>query len=393
MRLALALESPLRYGGGVSMVVRTLMESLPESYRFLLISPDETEGLRKDPLWQRIEKHFLWRSGKNPPHWEFYRTMGEVLPQLVAARPDLVHFHSGGVFSWGNRWPGASWPAALRKHHILSVWTNHLVVDLFHGYCGDRKPFSFKLAMLPLSYLGKSLQLASTQVELCDSNHDAANIRRWYFPFKKRVRRLYISRIEEQDLGFSALPREKMILAVGHVAFRKGQHILVQAFAKIHKACPGWKLVMVGPESTDGCGGWIKAYCRENGLGSLVSLAGAREDTREWMRRCSVFAQPSLQEALGLALQEALACGCACVGTKVGGIPELILDRVNGRLVDAGDVEPLSEVLRELIQDEGLRERLGRAGVQQIQGLGMSRKAMVDAHDKIYRGLVSSSTA
>lgn len=389
MRVAFALESPLRYGGGVSMVVRTLMESLPASYRFLLISPDEAEGLRKDPLWGRIEKHFPWRSGKNPPHREFYRTMSEVLPQLVAAQPDLVHFHSGGVFSWGNRWPGASWPATLRKHQIPCVWTNHLVVDLFHGYCGDRKSFWFKLAMLPLSYFGKCHQLVATSAEICVSDHDAKKIRCWYFPFRKKISRIYHSRIRANEIALSSLPREKMILAVGHLAFRKGQHILVQAFAKIHRNCPDWRLVLLGPESTDGCGEWIKAYCRENGLGSWVTLAGDREDPRDWMKRCSVFVQPSLQEALGLALQEALACGCACVGTKAGGIPELVLDRVNGRLVDPGDIGQLAEALQELLEDENLRSRYGLAGVKHIQSMGINRRIMVNAHDQIYRRIFS----
>jgi len=389
MKVAFALENPLRYGGGVSMVVRTLMEALPDAYRFLLISPDEPASLRQDPLFQRMDKHIPWCPDKNPPHAEFYQTTRQVLPQLVLARPDLVHFHSGGVFSWGNRWPGASWPASLRKHHIPCVWTNHLVVDLFHGYCGDRKPFWFKLAMLPISYFAKSLQLAATQVELCDSDHDAENIRRWYFPFKNKVTRIYISRIEEPSISFSLRPREKMILAVGHLAFRKGHHILVQAFAKIRVSYPDWKLVLVGPESADGCGEWIRKYCQEKSLGAWITLAGDREDARDWMKRCSLFAQPSLQEALGLALQEALACGCACVGTKAGGIPELILDRVNGRLVDPGDVGQLVEALRELIGNEDLRSQYGRAGVKHIRALGMSREAMVEAHEKIYRGIIS----
>ena len=390
MRVAFVLETPLRYGGGVSMVVRTLIEGLPQSFRFVLVSPDSARCLKKDPLSKRIDQHISWQAGRAPPHPEFYQTTRQVLPNLIATQPNLVHFHSGGVFSWGNRWPGASWPAQLHRHHIPCVWTNHLVVNLFHGYCGDRKPFWFKLAMLPLGYFSKCQQLWATSAEICDSNHDADKMRRWYFPFQKKISRIYISRTQAQEIGFSTLGREKMVLAVGHVAFRKGQHILTQAFARICREHSDWKLVLVGPESLDGCGDWIRNFCQKEGLKSKVILAGPRDDAWDWMKRCAIFVQPSLQEALGLALQEALACGCSCIGTKVGGIPEMIHDRLNGRLVSPGDAGEMANALKELIANPKLRDSFGREGVKQIQILGMSQEAMIDAYHKIYQAALLS---
>lgn len=386
MRLAFVLESPLRYGGGVSMVVRTLMEGLPDSYRFVLISRDEEESLNRDPLFGRIDAHISWQGEKGPPHPEFYRTRREVLGRLIATRPDLVHFHSGGVYSWGNRWPGASWPGYLAKKNIPCVWTNHLVVDLVHGYCEEQKPLWFKLAMLPLSYLGKSQQLAVTSAEICVSDHDASKIRRWYFPFSKKVRRIYHSRLADYEIAFSPLLRERMILAVGHLAFRKGQHILVQAFAKICHEWPDWKLVLVGPESKDGCAAWIRDFCQKGAIESKVELVGPQENPTDWMKRCSIFVQPSLQEALGLALQEAMACGCACIGTKVGGIPELIEDQRTGLLCAAADVGQLSEKLALLIKQPELRDQYGKTAVQRHKELGMARESMIAAYQKIYKG-------
>jgi glycosyltransferase involved in cell wall biosynthesis len=302
----------------------------------------------------------------------------------VGERPDLVHFHSGGLFSWGNRWPGSSWPAALRRQGIPSVWTNHLVVDWLHGYCGDRKPLWFKLAMLPLSYLGKSQQLAATSAEICVSDHDAGKIRRWYFPFSKKVKRIYHSRLAEHEIAFSPLPREKMILAVGHLAFRKGQHILVQAFAKICREHSDWKLVLIGPESADGCAGWIRSFCRKEGIEAQVEMAGPRSHPSDWMKRCSIFVQPSLQEALGLALQEAMATGCACIGTKVGGIPELIEDDRSGLLCEGGEVSQLAQALVKFMEQKELRGRCGKAALDRVRALKMNQGVMIQAHREIY---------
>ena len=66
MRLAFILESPLGYGGGVSMVVRTLMEGLPKAYQFVLVSRDAEGHLSQDPLFQRIDKHISWQGEKGP---------------------------------------------------------------------------------------------------------------------------------------------------------------------------------------------------------------------------------------------------------------------------------------------------------------------------------------
>ena len=387
MKIAFVLESPLRYGGGVSAVVRTLMEGLPESYRLILISRDAPGALDGDPLIRRVDMHIPFFGQKEAPHPEFFRTSKPILEKLRKAGPDLVHFHSGGVYSWGNRWPGASWPAALKKEGIRSVWTNHLVVRLLHGYCGDQKPFWFKMGMLPFSYLGKFQQVQSVSAEICVSEHDAAKLRRWHFPLQGRIIRLYHSRLEQDQIIFSTAPREKIILSVGHLAYRKGQHILVQAFAKLARNHPDWNLVLIGPESADGCAGWIREFCKKEKLEGKVSLAGSREDVQEWMRRCSIYVQPSLQEALGLALQEAMATGAPCVGAKVGGIPELIQDNKTGLLFQAGHVGQLVLCLEKLILRPELGQAFGLSALKRLRALRMNKETMISAHKSIYRKL------
>ena len=384
MRIAYAIESPLRYGGGVSVLVATLIEAYLPNHEVILISSDDSLSIAKDPLGAKLQQHIRWCCEKNPPSKEFSEISRKTLAQVIQAKPDLVHFHSGGVFSWGNRWPGASWPAYLKRHDIPSIWTNHLVVNLLHGYCGDQKPLWFKLGVLPLSYLAKSQQMAATLQEICVSDHDSEKIKRWYFPFQHKVRRIYHSRLAETEIALSLLPREKMILAVGHVAFRKGQHILVRAFGEIFRRHPDWNLVIVGPESMDGCGDWIRNFCDRAGLRTQVVLAGQRKDVMGWMRRCSIFVQPSLQEALGLALQEAMACGCACIGTKVGGIPELIQDQVSGLICKAGDTACLAQSMESLIRSPDRRTKYGEAAFGRIKELGMTRIDMIKAHKKIY---------
>lgn len=386
MRLAFCLESPLRYGGGVSMVVRTLMEGLPDSFRFILVSPDEEGGLNRDPLFGRIDAHISWHGEKGPPHPEFYRTRREVLGRLIAARPDLVHFHSGGVYSWGNRWPGASWPSYLAKKNIPSVWTNHLVVDHLHGFCGENKPRIFKALVWPLARRAKEKQIAAVLKEICVSDENCLKMRVWFPVQANKIIRVYHSRIDaETVIPQTSRLREKMILAVGHLAIRKGQHILTDAFCRLAAAYPDWQLVFVGPGQTENCGDLIRDLARKHSLSERVRMVGQQEKVSDWLRRCSIFVQPSFQEGLPLALQEAMAAACPVVATRVAGNPELVFDGKNGFLVAAGDISAMKEKLRWLMDRPLDREKMGREGVQRIRELGMTRQSMVASHEDIYQ--------
>src|SRR5204863_5699795 len=101
------------------------------------------------------------------------------------------------------------------------------------------------------------------------------------------------------------------------------------------------------------------------------------ETIAELMRTSEIFAMPSLHEGLGLSLQEALFSGCACVGSKVGGIPELIDNGVNGLLVSPGNTEELAATLDRLMSDDALRQRLRARAPSSILEKGMTSGQMV----------------
>jgi len=389
MKIAFVLESPLRYGGGVSAVVHTLMEGLPKSYRLILISRDAPGALDGDPLIHRVDMHIPFFGQKEAPHPEFFRTSKPILEKLRKAGPDLVHFHSGGVYSWGNRWPGAAWPVALKKQGILSVWTNHLVVDRLHGFCGEKKPRLFKEMVWPLACWGKRQQIRAVAQEICVSDENARKMRSWFPREAGKIIRIYHSRIDADRLiPRETQHREKMILAVGHLAFRKGQQILAEAFCGLAKGYPDWRLVLVGPGEKETCGVCVQQLAHQHGLSDRVQLAGQQENAEEWMRRAAIFVQPSFQEGLPLALQEAMAAGCPTVATRVAGNPELVQDGETGFLLPAGDVQAMGASLRWLMDRPADRVGMGKKGYDRILSLGMTRQAMVRFHEELYRQVV-----
>lgn len=109
------------------------------------------------------------------------------------------------------------------------------------------------------------------------------------------------------------------------------------------------------------------------------------------MRRAAIFAMPSLEEGLGLSLQEALLSGCPAVGSRAGGIPELIDDGSNGRLVPSGDPQALADGLAELIRQPESRLRLARQARESVLRKGMTREAMIANYLEAYNEVLGGS--
>jgi glycosyltransferase involved in cell wall biosynthesis len=89
-------------------------------------------------------------------------------------------------------------------------------------------------------------------------------------------------------------------------------------------------------------------------ISDRVSFLGARADICEFLSAIDVFIMPSLWEGQPIALLEALAIGKPCIASAVDGIPEIIIDKVNGCLVSPKDVESLTRVMDLAIESPNL---------------------------------------
>jgi glycosyltransferase involved in cell wall biosynthesis len=303
----------------------------------------------------------------------------------------IAHFHFGGNYGWGSRIPGRSPFPFLKRRGIACVTTIHVILALTEGYCGPDKPLWFKWLLLPGAWLGKLDVLRNIKTEIVISRQGCANARRWYWPYRNRFRAVYHSRIDEAQQS-PALVREPFVLGVGHIAFRKGQHTLVEAFAAIAASHPEWRLLLIGPDSGDGCYQRIRQIVSAHKLGERIMLMGSRNDAIEFMRRAGIFVQPSLFEGLPLSLQEAMYGGCACVATDVVGNNELIDDAETGVLVPPESPARLAEALDALIRQPERRKQLGRNGTAAIIEKNMTAQKMVERHVEIYELALATET-
>ncbi len=141
--------------------------------------------------------------------------------------------------------------------------------------------------------------------------------------------------------------REPVILFVGSLFWRKGVTHLLEAFHQISGEIPGYCLVFVGEGNQREI---LEKRTRETGLENRVVFAGnlPHDDVIRWMRRARVFVLPSIEEGQGVVLLEAMACGTPCIGSNVGGIPDILTPEC-GWLFEPENVQELARTLRNLI--------------------------------------------
>jgi len=157
------------------------------------------------------------------------------------------------------------------------------------------------------------------------------------------------------------------ILAVGRLVEKKGFPVLIQACDQLARQGVPFTCDVIGSGDQEPA---LRALVRERGLDDAVRLRGAVpvEQVAVEMRTASVVVLPCVVaadgnvDALPTVLLEAMACGLPVVSTALSGIPEIVADGETGYLVPPGDPAALAAVMRRLLEDRALAERLGRAG-------------------------------
>ena len=113
----------------------------------------------------------------------------------------------------------------------------------------------------------------------------------------------------------------------------------------------------------------LRAQAANRQLAGRVTFAGRVERVEEWLRAADVFVFPSEFEALGISLVEAAACGLPAIGSRTGGIVDVIEDGASGLLVPPRDTAALAAAMRQLGSAAALRRAMGeRARAVAVDG-------------------------
>ena len=171
---------------------------------------------------------------------------------------------------------------------------------------------------------------------------------------------------------------------VGNVAAlvpHKGQRHLIEAAALVVKRVPDARFVIAGEGELRAA---LERQIKEHRLEKHVFLAGFRPDILSVHKAFDIFVMSSVTEGLGTSLLDAMACGKPIVATTAGGMPEVVEDGHNGLLVAPRDHVAMANAIVRLLQDPGLREAMGKAGLARARAT-FSVERMVEETLSVYR--------
>ncbi len=161
----------------------------------------------------------------------------------------------------------------------------------------------------------------------------------------------------------------------------KDHQLLLEATSGLLGAFPDLHVVLAGdgPLRAD-----LEMQARKLGMEDRVRILGFRSDLGDIYSALDVVVLPSRSEGLPLTLIEAMAMERPVVASRVGGIPEVVVDGVTGLLFEVGDVHALQDSLKRLLMDPALRREMGRAGrARFLNRFTLDR--MAGAYRDIYR--------
>lgn len=177
-----------------------------------------------------------------------------------------------------------------------------------------------------------------------------------------------------------------VLITVAVLRELKGIQYMIRALPEILAANPDLYYLIAG--SGDFQDELVEEASRA-GVTERVVFAGARKDVPALMSGSDIFVLPTLTEALPTVLAEAMAAHLPILACRVGGVPEMVEDGVNGRLVAPSDPQQLAHVCNEMLQHPATLSKMGLAG-RQIVEEKFNVRVQVEKLQSLYRNLITS---
>lgn len=179
---------------------------------------------------------------------------------------------------------------------------------------------------------------------------------------------------------------EKVIMHLSNFRPVKRVTDVIEIFTRIRQKLRA-KLVMIGDGPDRGAAEW---QARKNCVANDVIFLGKQEAVTDKLGLADLFLLPSDLESFGLAALEAMACEVPVVATRVGGVPDVVRDGVDGYLVEPRDVTGAAERALEILSDEERRREMGRLARRDAQAKYCSTK-IIPQYEEYYHKVLEMS--
>ena len=282
-----------------------------------------------------------------------YRALGipATLVSLLCGKTCILKADNNGEMS------GAFFAGGLKKWNLtLSSLPVRLVLFFRNGLFKSAQAF-----VSISSEIDDELKAAGIPPEKIHTIPNSVDISRFY-PVESDTKAALRQKLK--------LPAEKkIVIFTGRLLATKGLPTLVEAWKSVQADHADAHLLIVGGGSKDihDCETSLHDYVKEHDLTQSVQFTGDVNNVDEYLKASDIFVFPTEDEAFGISMIEAMACGLAAIATPVGGLRDIVTDRYNGLFVPAKDVRGFERAIAQLLEDPTFAKKLGAAAFHTVQ--------------------------
>lgn len=339
--------------------------------------------IRHTPLWiatlrkSGISFFLLLKTVKSIVRWL------DVSEQIL--QHHTIHIIHAYDYPWVQGFVAAHLAKKYKKKYVQTTFGEvvpHKEELVHHDTFGDQyKPFARHV--LAQSDLIISLsQHCAKEIEYVGIPQDKVRVTYWGVD----VNHFHPDLHGEEARKQYALGNFPMMLFLGQVRLRKGPQILVEAASQVIQRFPSAKFLIVGPDY--GIVKNLKERAAKLGITHAVSFLGGKEhdELPALYAACDIFVFPTCTpiECLGLSMIQAMASGKPVVGSRINGIPEVIVDGSTGFLVEPNNPGMLAEKILLLLENEALRKTMGESARRRAEEFFNQEKLVTELKNLYY---------
>ncbi|VAW92008.1 hypothetical protein MNBD_GAMMA22-2531 [hydrothermal vent metagenome] len=300
------------------------------------------------------------------------RILFKLIFWLRKQKPTIVHTHLFTADTWGRlaafivRVPGI-----VNTVHSTNTWmgTVHRIIDKSLSYITDRV---IACSQEVANVLVNTFNIANKRILVVANGIDF-----------QRFETVNSTRIKEIDSLSDEIIK---IVIIGRLHPAKGHLDLIKAITELKSSHSDFHVFFVGEGELQQ---EIIEKCNENDISDYITLMGQRSDIPSILAKVDIFVMPSHWEGLPMALLEAMAMSKPVIASRVGGIPDVISDGVNGLLINKCDYLSLKNAFQKLLPDTELRNKLGKEAKKTVLEK-YSAKNVSQQYELLYQKIIES---
>jgi glycogen(starch) synthase len=353
--------------GGVEVLAARLLPALrTRGYEFTVVTPKSHSALPDQEKYQGIPIHrFSFRNDSTPSIIDYVIEMREKVVKLKHTfDPDLIHINAVGRGDFFHLVTNTAYKAPFLVT-LHGQWEKRIEPIVEHTLRN-----ADWVAGCSAAIIERGRQLVPEIVSHSSVIHNGFEL-----PL-----------LTPQPLPFDA-PR---ILCLGRLAQQKGFDLALGAFRSIIMRFPRARLIIAGngPARTE-----LEKQAAKEKISHAVEFIGwvAPEGVPALINDATMVLMPSRQDSFPLVALEAAGMARPVVATRVGGLPEIVLHKQTGLLVDKEDREGLAQAVFFLIDNPDAAVQMGNAARRRVE-TAFSWERHVDAYDALYRQLIKQTS-